>query len=560
VSQRHWQERLAHPQLVVPAVAAAVTVLILAPLLRPGYVLSYDMLFVPHQPLTWDLIAPANGLPRAVPQDLVVSLVSTVVPGWLLQRVVLVAAVFFAALGAGRLVPTDSIGTRVVAAVGYAWSAYLAERLLIGQWGLLLAYAALPWLVVAAIGVRNGRPGAAGRMLLAAAVCAVTPTGGVIALATVAVMLIGGRRRAAVLGIATTVGLNAPWIVAALASRADGRSDPAGVAAFAARAENWSGPIGALLGTGGSWNAQTTPGSRTAFVVPLVTAVLLSLAVAGYPRLRAAWPDGDAGRLAALGLTGLAVAALGVFAPTAAVLRWLVAEVPGAGLLRDGQKFVLPYALLLAVTVALGAGWVAQRLGGDPGRLVLLVLAVLPLVALPDLAFGGLGALRPVTYPADWDSVASLVAADPGEVVSLPLAGYRRYPWNHGRTVIDAAPRYLAAPVTTDDSLVVGDVAIAGENGRAAAIRRLLEVSRPVADAGVRWVLVQRDAGESVPAWALAGLEQVFAGPELTLYRNPRATPLPVESGRFLLLVPYVVAGGVLMLAGWIVRREATVW
>ena len=137
--------------------------LVLAPLAAPGYALLYDMVFVPRQPLSWDLVAPAQSLPRAVPMDALVSLVTQLVPGWLVQRLVLGGAILLAAVGAGRLVPTERRAVRLLAAVAYAWTPYLAERLLIGQWGLLLAYAALPWLVRAALDLRAGRDGALAR-------------------------------------------------------------------------------------------------------------------------------------------------------------------------------------------------------------------------------------------------------------------------------------------------------------------------------------------------------------------------------------------------------------
>lgn len=176
------------------AVAAAITVLVLAPLAAPGYALLYDMVFVPRQPLSWDLVAPAQTLPRAVPMDAVMSLVTQLVPGWAVQRVALGGAVLLAAVGAGRLVPTERLAVRLLAAVAYAWTPYLAERLLIGQWGLLLAYAALPWLVRAALDLRAGRDGALARVVLAAAPAAITPTGGLIALGTV-ILLVSDRTR-----------------------------------------------------------------------------------------------------------------------------------------------------------------------------------------------------------------------------------------------------------------------------------------------------------------------------------------------------------------------------
>ncbi|MET0426220.1 MAG: hypothetical protein ABW046_20295, partial [Actinoplanes sp.] len=159
----------------LPSTAVLVTAAVLAPLAAPGYVLSYDMVFVPHQPLRADLIAPAATLPRAVPQDALVSLASVVAPGWLVQRVVLVAVLLLAAYGAGRLVPTERVAPRLIAAVGYAWTPYLAERLLLGQWGLLLAYGALPWIVAAALRVRRGERHGVPLLLAAAVPAAVTP-------------------------------------------------------------------------------------------------------------------------------------------------------------------------------------------------------------------------------------------------------------------------------------------------------------------------------------------------------------------------------------------------
>ncbi|MEV0135340.1 hypothetical protein AB0H83_43680 [Dactylosporangium sp. NPDC050688] len=524
-------------------IAAVVCVVVLGPLVVPGYVLAYDMVFVPRQPLRWDLVAPADALPRAVPLDVVVSLVTQVVPGWLLQRFVLVAVLTVAAVGAGRLVPADRLLTRLVAAVGYAWTPYVAERLLIGHWALLLGYATLPWLVAAAIGLRAGRPGSLARLVLAAAPAALTPTGGLMAFVVVAVLVPGrvaavrpaSLRPTTVLAIAAVAALNAPWLAAAAITTAGGRSDPFGVTAFAARAENWSGAFGALAGTGGIWNAQTTPASRQSALTPLVTAVLLAFAVSGFMVLRRRWAGdgsplaaGPAVRLAALALGGFAVAAAGAVPVVADGLAWLVSNVPGGGLLRDGQKFLAPYALLLVLSAALGVERLAARMPANApaaGRSLLIGLMLLPVVAMPDLALAGAGRLRPVQYGADWEVVAGRVGERPGTVLSLPLAAYRVYHWNPGSVVIDPLPRYLPAEVITDDRLLVGDSVVEGENARVADIRRLMASGRSVAETGVRWVVVQRDAGKPVDAASLAGLRFVYSGPTLTLYENPEAAP-----------------------------------
>ncbi|HEY7222357.1 MAG TPA: hypothetical protein VH561_01895 [Micromonosporaceae bacterium] len=536
----------------VHVAAGLLVVAILGPLAWPGYALSYDMVFVPRQHLTWTLVAPADALPRAVPLDAVVALANLAIPGWLLQRVALAGLVYAAAVGAASLVPSGRVLPRVVAAVGYVWTAYLAERLLLGQWSLLCCYAALPWIVAAAIDIRRGARAAVPRLVVAAAAASLTPTGGLIATTAAAVLLLGRRPgRTALAGLAAVAALNAPWVVASLVASAGAASDPAGVAAFAARAENSTGTLGALLGTGGVWNRLTTPDSRMWTSTPVVTVVLLVLAVIGWPRLRSALAPGVAYRLAGLAAGGFVLAIAGAVPPGAAALRFLVVQVPGAGLLRDGQKFLAGYVLLLVLCVASGVARLADRFGAEVAGVVGVGAVLLPLFAMPDLAWGGAGALHPVRYPADWATVERIVDAAPGDVLALPFGEYRRYGWTGGRVVIDPLPRYLAAPVVADDTLVVGAVTVAGEDRRAARVREHLAAGGAAADLGVAWVVVE---GPGVPPSALAGLDRVYSGPELTLYRNPAAVPAghPTTARRAAMLLAYTLALGMVVgAAAW---------
>src|SRR4051794_41912209 len=78
------------------------------------------------------------------------------------EKVLLAIIVAFAAAGAPRLAArTFGCGPApaVVAGVAYAWSPYLAERLVLGQWALLLGFAALPWAGAAAVAAGRGERG-----------------------------------------------------------------------------------------------------------------------------------------------------------------------------------------------------------------------------------------------------------------------------------------------------------------------------------------------------------------------------------------------------------------
>jgi hypothetical protein len=516
----------------ITVVAVVLTTGVLAPVLfHSGFVLVYDMAFVPRQPLLASSLGLGPALPRAVPADAVVALVSMVLPGDILQKLVLAGALMAGAVGAARLVPTDRIMVRAIAAVGYIWNAYVAERLFIGHWPVLVAYGVLPWIVRAGLAVRRGEPRAWPRLVLWMVPAVLGPTGGLLA-AGAAVAAVGRRRAVPALGVALL--LNVPWwlpaVLLSLAGRAGAVSDPAGVDAFAARGESWGGAVLSVLGLGGIWNADAVPASRDSPIMPVITLLLVALALYGCRLLARRWGRPPARALLLLGALGLLIAVAGSVPLLADGLRWAVATVPGAGLVRDGQRFAAWWALVGAVGVALGAEDLAGRLPDALGRgAVLAGAALLPLAVLPDLAWGGLGRLQPVHYPADWAAAAEVVRAEPGDVLVLPFLTYRSFAWNGGRTQYDPAPRMLSSATITDDALPVGGTGnaggtvVRGEDPRVASVRRELAAGVPLDELGVRWVLVEHGTPGELPA-SLDELTPRYAGEWLSLYRvNPSA-------------------------------------
>lgn len=133
-------------------------VLILGPALAPGFVLSYDMVFVPDLGFSDRTLGLDGSVPCAVPNDAVVAALSTFLPGWVIQKLILVAV--FVIVGAGVGVLSTSRRMAVVAAVVACWNPWLAQRLEIGHWGFLLGYAVLPWALWAAVRVRKDRQNA----------------------------------------------------------------------------------------------------------------------------------------------------------------------------------------------------------------------------------------------------------------------------------------------------------------------------------------------------------------------------------------------------------------
>jgi hypothetical protein len=358
-----------------------------------------------------------------------------------------------------------------------------------------------------------------------------------------------------------------PWIVAGALSLSGGVSDPAGVAAFAARAEGWGGPLLALLGTGGIWNAGAVPAGRGNVLLPVLTLLLLALAVVGWADRQLLRGPGRA--LVLLGVFGLALALAGALPGVRDLLEVAVRTVPGAGLLRDGQKWVAWWALPLAVGAGLGARRLAQRTragsGGPVGAALVGVAAVLlPVIALPDLVWGVGGRLEPVAYPADWPEVRQALADEPGtgDVLVLPFGNYRSFDWNADRPQLDPAARWLSRPVIADDDLVVGGRTVAGEDVRAREIAAVADDPAELAALGVGWVLVERGTpGPRVPAEVTA-LPLVVDGPHLDLYRVPGARAAPSPSPvrvTAVLLVHACALGAIVGAVLWTTTLPSTV-
>lgn len=533
---------------------ALLAVLVLGPLLvSTGFWLVGDMVFVPHQP--WkDAWWGGDGLlPRAVPMDALVSGLTHVLPGWLVQRLLLLLAVAAGGLGAARM--ARELGHRgapaVLAAVTtFVWSPWAHDRLQMGQWSILAGAWLLPWVVVAAHRLRTrpiraAAPGL-GLVLVASAVCG--PASGLTAIAVALVVGVarpGGLRRA---GVVLGSGLIAclPWLVPGLLADRATITTEGVFEGFAPRAESSLGLLASLVGTGGTWKTSVVAPERGAAVVVGVTAALalgalVALALAWWSGRRPADPLGSTrGRVLALGVGALVLTLLPRLPGGVALLERGADVLPALAVLRDSQRFLAP--LLLAL--ALGAAIVVERARVARPALV-AAYVVGPLLLLPSLAWGGLGDLRPAHYPAAWDAAADAVDADPGTTVVLPWRGlYRGFAWNDERAVLDPAPRYLPGRVVIDDRLVLrgggpdgGPLVVPPEDPAVPLVDRALrggdaaERARRLAALGVRWVLVEGDPAAPAIAADLPAGTRVVDADGLVLIRLAPIAPTTSAAG-----------------------------
>ena len=358
-----------------PGYALVLALLVVAPLMGPGYLLLRDAVSTPRSYLS-DSALGLISAPRATPQDFAVALASRCVDGGIVVKALLVVGLWLAGWGAARLVakvlPEAGASGQFVAITLAIWNPYVGERLLQGHWSLLLGYGCLPWVATTVLMLRSAdaaeRPGSTALFGLAfwIALAGLTPTGLILA-ATVGLVCVAApgagpprwRCAVATLGCALLAAL--PWLTAAalgLSSMDRIWSRTPDVAAFAARAEPGLGTLGSLASLGGIWNGEAVPASRATLFAVVSAAALLAVVATGLPALvrrRAAVP------LLVLATVSVLVPAASATGLGLAVLHAVINAVPGLGVLRDGQKWValaMPgYALAGAAAVLTLRRW-----------------------------------------------------------------------------------------------------------------------------------------------------------------------------------------------------------
>ncbi|BBZ73039.1 hypothetical protein [Mycobacterium paraseoulense] len=545
-----------------PGYALALALLVVGPLLKPGYLLLRDAVSTPRSYVS-DTALGLTSAPRATPQDFAVALASHVLDGGLVVKALLVLGLWLAGWGAARLAATALPGAgaagQFVATTLAIWNPYVAERLLQGHWSLLVGYGCLPWVATVMLRLRTAS-GSFFALAFWVALAGLTPTGLLLA-ATVGLACVAApgpgqpRWRCAAVTTGAALVSALPWLTAsALGASLTSHtaSNTLGVAAFAPRAEPGLGTLASLASLGGIWNGEAVPISRTTLFAVASAVVLLGVVAAGLPavvRRPAARP------LVALAAAAVLVPAALATGPGLHLLAAVVDSVPGFGVLRDGQKWV---ALAVPGYALAGAGVVVtlRRWVPPPADVVAAPVCCLALIfALPDLAWGVWGQVSPVQYPRGWAAVAAAINAQPRTVAVLPAGTMRLYSWSGRAPVLDPLPRWVRADVLSTGDLAISGTVIPGEGTRARAVQQLLLAGpdpSALAPAGVGWLVVESDTAGDMGASArtVEALTPVYRDDDLALYRIGGDTAGAAPAARTTTLIAHLAWLAVLLVGG----------
>ena len=542
-------------QMIVVGWTFLLVAAVLWPFASPGMPMLRDMVVPPHPALTdaaWGL---GESAARAAPQDTVLALAGGFTDAGLVMRLLMLCGLTVGGVAAAELVRRVlhvGVVGQIAAVTMLLWNPFVVERLLQGQWSLVLAMALLPAVALTTI------IAAPWWRATAMAVAGLTPTG---ALLAVAVAVVAARTwRDRFVALSTGAVVSAPWLVATALGSGAGVADPAGAAAFAARAERWVGTLGAVAGLGGIWNRQAVPVAREAGPAALAVVALLALFVVG---ARMAWGSrarpgsshpaiiGARRRLIVLAVASVIVVAALATPPGISLMEWALETVPGAGLLRDAQKWVALAVPGYVVLAAAGAETVARQIPDHRRWLAALFAVTVIIAAVPDLP-RAVAPVKPVAPWPGWSAVSGIVAMDDTAVAVLPAGPYRII---DGRPTYDPAVKTLPAPVLATGDLVVSGVAVGGEGSTSATVEKtLLDAPDHAIDVlrahGAGWVLVENSPGEMGDSErVLSRLEVVYSDEHLTLHRVPGAIERPERADRTLAWIA-LLAWAAMALAG----------
>jgi len=447
-----------------------VSLICLRSLFRDGYLLQVDIVFGPRP----GPVLPGLGAPVSALQSAAVDLLGGEATG----KIYAVGALFLAGFAPMILFRGARWYAQCVAGLLGALNPWVYDRMVEGQWGVVVACAFL-FLWLAAWEALQARPGATPAVLLAlsaAAAVAFDPH----AVGPVAVLTIlafawqrvwkdRGRLRWTAVSQALFALLLAYGVVIFFVGGHSGSYENvrqftrADFEFFRSVASDDYGLIVNLVGLYGYWGERigrfplATGGAEW---WPLTTGVVVSAAFLG------AWLRRDRAWLLLCGLTGLFLSASTALPGGVDAAVWISSRLPLLSAFREPQKWSVLWLLAL-VTLAAGAvDAIALRApdGGrrSPGTIAMALAYALAIAALVPAGSSQVRSLptivKPLQYPEYWYTTAAFLrrTVPHGERVAvLPWHLYQPLRATEGRLAADPAPVFFPGRLTAPRNLEI---------------------------------------------------------------------------------------------------------
>jgi hypothetical protein len=530
---------------------AALSLLVLGPLLKPGYVFLLDYVVGPHPRFLISGDAALNSWPLF---KLLYAL-SKIVPSWFIQKLVLFSILFTSGMSMHNMVPVKSRGARYFAGTLYMINPFVFARLQAGHIGLLLGYSITPFVVSAFLrllkepDLKKGIK--AGLWLTILAIFSIH------SLFVLLILILGigvfgwtKRRDHAYLkrlgkGVVSLLLLflilSAFWLIPFIFGRSPITSiDVRHIKDFETRPDGQYGVVFSVAGLHGFWHTQMFNLKKTVPVWPFLFLVILAFVVYG---LISAIKDEDTRSPATvLALTAVIAIPLAVGTASWAIKDawlWMFVHVPFFKGYREPQKFVALVAFSYSYLGAIGIDTLGRYLNGknktgvmrqSPTAVALLAVVAVVIYTYP--MFWGLGGeIRSVDYPDSWYKANEIIKGDPseGKTLFLPWHLYMPFRFNHVyRVVANPADQFFERQVITGDNLELEKVYTTSTDPTSQEVEGLMAKGRNgrsigagLIDLGVSYIVLAKDYDWRKYRWLYREkkLTKVFETSKLTLFK-----------------------------------------
>lgn len=516
----------------------ALSLIVMAPLLLPGYVLTLDLVFTPH--FAWP-----QALTNTAPLEAMLWLIGHVLPGDIIEKLTLLVILVVSGVGMHKLVRALAPNIRRLAAYAagilYVINPFTYDRFMAGHWLFLLGYALTPLAVRSFVAlattpsIRQGmRAGGWTALIVALSIHHLL----IIALIGVAAVVAGAVRHrralpllkklalstAACLGIFLLI--SSYWLVPALSGNSPLTAavtsfDSAHFAAFATDGGSALGRIANVIRLQGFWAEAQQLYTLPQHVIPAWGVLFLAAWVVIGMGVATLWRHTRiiAGIISVTTITGIVLA-------SSQLIPWLSSLASLLAGYREPQKFAALTALGFAVLFGFGAARITSRIRQPSlAPTAAIILITLPLLITPTMLWGFAGQLSPRSYPAAWYQANQYLAAvKPGEkTLFLPWHQYASYSFS-GRTIANPAAKFFAVPTVISDDPEFAGISPTVPSSETARISALLAERSPhliseLRQHGFRYILLAHEQDWRDYAWlAERPLRPVLQNDQLTLY------------------------------------------
>lgn len=536
-----WRRFLPH------SVYTLLALVVLGPLLAPGYVLTLDMAFTPELRLP-------EGMRASYLFHAGLHMLNMVFPSDLIQKTMLFAILFLSGLGAHRLVRH----LRRDNSQAWDWGAFAAgafyminpftySRLMAGQYAVLLGYALLPFFAQALLRL-VAQPNARNMLRVTALLIAISivsiHTLGLAAILGITTLTLAAWRyrnrqehvwsmaRMSLAGVSIFLTMSLYWLIplirgtssTATAINSFGAGDQF---AFATTGETTLGQLANVLSLHGFWgenaNLFMLPSDehaalRLLFIPFLVLVVWGGIAL--WKRQRFVF--------AVLTLNGV----IGLLLGAGVGIDWLSAHVPFFAGYREPHKFAALVALTYAVFGGYGAAslFAAVQQSRAKMQMLAITLAALIIAITPLMFWGGNGQLTARDYPADWYAANKQLNDDTSDfsVLFLPWHLYMSFDFNE-RVVVNPAHEFFDKPTFVNDDLEYGGASPNKDDPTKQAIDQALRqapsntnLGQRLAPLNIKYILIAQGTDSDMYEYLnrQTDLALVSEGESLSVYRN----------------------------------------